>query len=133
MSIHFGQWNDDIHDDFEQVKRIEAGKKLTKNIAEINKDEEWVVIQGSSDEPYKATLHECTCPDFAIRQGAFPCKHIYCLAWELGLLDDLPVYKKGKGNFDAKSEIEKYKDLYKQGKISADTYTKICTVLAKVK
>lgn len=62
MSIHFGQWNDDIHDDFEQVKRIEAGKKLTKNIVEINKNEEWVVIQGSSDEPYKATLHECTCP-----------------------------------------------------------------------
>lgn len=133
MSIQFGQWSDDIHDDFEQVKRIEAGRKLGKNILEINKDEGWAIIQGSSAEPYKATLDECTCPDFAIKQGTFPCKHIYCLASEMGLLKGLPVYKKGKGNFDAKSEIEKYKDLYKQGQISADTYTKICSVLAKAK
>lgn len=133
MSIQFGQWSDDIHDDFEQVKRIEAGRKLGKKIIEINKDEEWAIIQGSSEQPYRATLRECTCADFAIRQGMFPCKHIYCLASELGLLDDLPVYKKSKSNFNPKTEIEKYKDLYIQGQISADTYTKICSALAKVK
>ena len=37
MSISFGKWESDIHDDFEQVKRIESARKLTKDIVELTR------------------------------------------------------------------------------------------------
>lgn len=131
MSILFGKWDSSIHNDFEQVKRIESAKKLTKKIVEINREENWIRIQGSAGEPYTSTLEECNCMDFI--HTKLPCKHIYCLAFELGKMDGLPAYKKSGRNFDAEKEIEKYKTLYLQGEISADTYVKICTALSKEK
>ncbi|MCD8348789.1 MAG: SWIM zinc finger family protein [Lachnospiraceae bacterium] len=129
--IDFGGWPNESHCDYEQVKRIDAARKLKKDILSLDRDNGVINIQGSAAEPYEATLYECTCPDFKIRQA--PCKHIYCLALELGLLDDTPVYKKGKSSFNAKAEIERYKDLYLTGEINADTYVKLCTVLGKIK
>ncbi len=131
MPISFGNWPENIHSDFEQVKRIDAGKKLKKSILSLNEEKQEVVIQGSSDEPYQATLQECTCADFKIRQA--PCKHMYCLAFELGLMDDLPKYDKKKSSFDPGAELERYRSLYETGEIGADAYVKICTALAKLK
>lgn len=131
MSINMGNWPGDIHSDFEQVKRIESAKKLKKDILSIDTDKKSIIIQGSSDTPYEATLYECTCTDFSIRK--VPCKHMYCLAYELGLLNDLPVYKKKASSFRPSSELEKYRLLYESGDISADAYVKICAVLAKIK
>lgn len=131
MSVNFGNWDPGIHDEFEQVKRMETAKKLENSILQINTEEEWVEIQGSEPEPYHATLNTCDCVDFAFR--GLPCKHIYCLAFKLGKMDGLPVYKKKKSTFDAAAEIERYKALYREGEISADTYTKICTPIAKLK
>lgn len=133
MSVNFGDWDSSIHDDFEQVKRIESGRKLAKDIVEINTEEEWAKIQGSAEEPYTVTLNQCNCADFSIRQG-LPCKHIYCLAFALGKMEGLPVYdKKHKSNFNPEAEIERYKDLYLKAEISADTYVKICTAISKGK
>ena len=81
MSISFGKWESDIHDDFEQVKRIESARKLTKDIVEIDKEAKRIVIQGSGAEPYESTLDDCDCMDFLHRK--LPCKHIYRLAFEL--------------------------------------------------
>lgn len=131
MSIIIGNWPEQMHSDFEQVKRIESGKKLKKDILSIDMDKREITIQGSSETPYTATLDECTCADFSIRQS--PCKHIYCLAAELGLLNDLPVYKKKASSFRPSSEIEKFRQLYESGEISADAYVKICTALSKIK
>lgn len=131
MAISFGNWPENIHSDFEQVKRIESGRKLKKNIVTLDPENQEIVIQGSSAEPYHATLQECTCADFAIRQA--PCKHMYCLASELGLLDDLPVYDKKKSSFDPQAEMSRYRSLYETGEISADTYVKISTALSKIK
>ncbi len=39
---------------------------------------------GSSGGAYKTTLKKCTCPDFKKRKA--PCKHMYYLADECGLL-----------------------------------------------
>lgn len=129
MGINFGKWDTSIHDEFEQVKRIETAKKLAKKIVSINKEDGIINIQGSAGEPYISTLDECDCMDFVKRR--LPCKHMYCLAFELGLMDDLPVYKKDKSVLDADAEIERYRSLYKAGKISADSYTKICSALYK--
>lgn len=131
MSIIIGNWPESIHSDFEQVKRIESGKKLKKDILSIDADKQSITIQGSSATPYEATLDECTCADFSIRQA--PCKHMYCLAHELGLLKSLPTYKKKASSFQPSSEIDKYRLLYESGDISADSYVKICTALSKIK
>lgn len=131
MGVKFGTWPEDIHTDFEQVKRIESGKKLKKKIISLDRAEQRIVIQGSASEPYEATLDECQCADFAIRQA--PCKHIYCLAMELGLLDGLPVYNKKKSSFNPSNELKKYRSLYEDGQISADAYVKICNALSKLK
>lgn len=40
-----------------------------------------------SEGPYRTTLNRCSCPDFIKRQ--FPCKHMYRLAVEIGLFDDM--------------------------------------------
>lgn len=55
-TIVIGKWPENIHMNFEQVKRIESGKKLTKDI--IFENEESIQIKGSSDIPYTATLIE---------------------------------------------------------------------------
>lgn len=120
MGVNFCGWPSCIHADFEQVKRIEAGRKLKMNI-----------VSGSAEEPYQCDLESCTCADFAIRH--LPCKHIYCLADELGLLADLLKYKKGSSSFNpaAELELERYRSLYKSSQISVDAYVKVCTPLAK--
>lgn len=137
MGISFGGWPSYIHSDFEQVKRIDAGLKLKKKIVSFLPDiflddpeRQILVVSGSAAEPYQCNLKTCTCADFGIRH--LPCKHIYCLAHELGLLADLPKYKKGSGSFDPAAEIERYRSLYESGQISADAYVKVCTPLAKM-
>lgn len=44
-------------------------------------------IRGASGAVYRTTLNDCTCPDFRHRHQ--PCKHMYRIALELGLLSDL--------------------------------------------
>ena len=44
-------------------------------------------IRGASSAVYRTTLNDCTCPDFQHRHQ--PCKHMYRIALELGLLSDL--------------------------------------------
>lgn len=131
MGVLFGVWPSNLHSDFEQVKRIDAGRKLKKKVISFDPDMQTMVISGSAAEPYQCDLEACTCADFAIRN--LPCKHIYCLADELGFLADLPKYKKGSGSFDPAAEMERYRSLYESGQISADAYVKVCTPLAKMK
>ena len=46
-------------------------------------------IKGSQETPYDVTLDSCTCPDF--KNTKQPCKHVYWLALELGLLLSIPT------------------------------------------
>lgn len=129
--FNIGDWPGEIHTEFEQVKRIESGKKLLKDVVS-NPGDGSIQIQGGAEEPYIATLDECTCTDFYFRGK--PCKHIYCLAWTMGLLDELPTLKPKKDRqFDPTSEIDRYRELYESGEMSADAYVKICTALSKIK
>ena len=74
MGVNFGGWPSSMHTEFEQVKRIEAGKKLKKKIVSLDPDAQLLVVSGSAAEPYQCNLESCTCADFAIRH--LPCKHI---------------------------------------------------------
>ena len=134
MDLKIGQWPEYVHNSLDQIKRIQSGKKLKKKIMELDlkggADSPVVVIQGSARDPYVATLNSCTCADFSIRE--LPCKHIYCLADQLGLLSGLPAYDKKKASFDPASDLKKYKDLFEAGQKSMDAYIKIGTVLEKM-
>jgi hypothetical protein len=131
MSINFGGWPAEMHTDCEQVKRIESAKKLKKDVVSMDPVKQIIYIKGSASEPYQATLRECTCTDFSFRQA--PCKHMYCLAFALGLMDGLPVYDKKTSTYDPEAELNKYRDLYESGQISADVYVKVGSVLSKMK
>jgi hypothetical protein len=58
---------------------------------------------------------------------------MYCLAFALGLMDGLPVYDKKTSTYDPEAELNKYRDLYESGQISADVYVKVGSVLSKMK
>lgn len=70
-------------DDLEQIKRLRNAK--TVQPLSINHDTCEGIFKGSSKECYSTTLNSCTCRDFIVRNQ--PCKHIYKLALELGVID----------------------------------------------
>lgn len=77
----WNQWNGE-HSHPEQAKRQERAmdKKLTPLI--INREDLSGSFKGSSGQ-YLTTLSTCTCTDFSRRK--LPCKHMYRLAYELGI------------------------------------------------
>lgn len=127
--MNFGNWDSDIHNNYEQVKRIGWIKRIKPENATINSDKKTAKIIGT-DGTYTVTLDKCTCNDFAIRR--LPCKHIYYLAFELGLLDDLPEIDKKAAKAFKKTipdEIERFKELYLNGSISLEKFDKIAKAL----
>ena len=130
----FGKWDESIHDDLEQLKRIASANSLKSAQVQVNKENQSAIIQGSGSTPYEITLNSCTCFDFESRQ--LPCKHMYRLALELGLLSELPALnKQASKSFTEKvqSDIDHYFDLYQAGAISLDKFIKIATALQKGK
>lgn len=82
----FGKWPEDIHSTAEQQKRIASAKSSKTTPTKIDKISKEGIFPGSGATPYKTTLENCTCFDFSRRK--LPCKHIYRLAIELGLLHE---------------------------------------------
>lgn len=69
----------------------------------VNKDAESAVFSSTSILPYyDTTLRSCTCEDFEMRR--LPCKHIYRLAVELGII---AIIK--RPNFD-KEKVEEIRN-----------------------
>lgn len=68
-------------------------------------------IKGLSGEIYETTLHSCTCEDFVKGHYKTPCKHMYRLAIELGMLTvyDRSLYENMRTDFqqlrEQKSEL----------------------------
>lgn len=127
----FGNWDQDIHLDYEQVDRILKAEKIIDDVVYIDASVPIAKIQGSSEEPYIMNFDECECVDFE-RRG-LPCKHMYALALSMGVSGLLPESKKRSSAFNAEIEIEKYKILYKRGDMTPEAYTKICSAIAKAK
>lgn len=127
--MNFGNWEESVHSDYEQIKRIAFAQRITPDNVTVNADKETAVIAGR-DGMYNVSLNNCTCYDFESRQ--LPCKHMYRLAAELGLLDDLPkpnrkAAKAFKDNLQ--NEIDHYKELYLSGAISIEKFNKIVNAL----
>lgn len=128
----FGNWDSQVHDNVDQIKRICTAKKISSSKVDTDKEKETAVISGSASTPYNVTLSSCDCSDFIVR--GLPCKHIYRLALDLGYMSDLPEYDKALGKtFDISAEIERYHELYLKGALSADNYVKLADTLNKLK
>lgn len=87
-------WDVTIHADYAQIQR--QGRALTYPFSfEIDHDRETGTFSSTSDLPfYSTTLSSCDCYDFQSRK--LPCKHIYRLAAELGVIEIInrPTYDK---------------------------------------
>lgn len=82
----FGEWSEDVHISDEQKKRIISARSSKTTPSFIDKQSQTGIFPGSGSVPYKTTLEYCTCIDFSRRK--LPCKHIYRLAIEIGLLPE---------------------------------------------
>ena len=88
-------WSDKIHSDEFAQKRIESATKATLTPKQIDIENGLGSFIGSSKDEYKTSLQSCTCIDFG--RNKRPCKHIYRLAMECGLLqNNFSSYKEGK-------------------------------------
>lgn len=104
-------WDDSIHEDEKQIER--QGRAMTYPFTfEIDKDNRCGKFSSTTGVPYYEThLDSCTCNDFLERQK--PCKHIYRLAVELGLIE---IIKRQGGGYDKKKldEIKNSDDIDSQ-------------------
>lgn len=84
--MHFGQWDDSLHDTPDQVSIRENADSVT--LLEFDPASQSGVALGSEGKHYSVTLDSCECGYFISRKR--PCKHIYRLAQELGLSEPVP-------------------------------------------
>lgn len=97
----FCNWDKEIHNDEEQLKRIKRAESADMTPTSIDYENQTGVFKGSGKKPYEVSLDFCTCSDF--RRRKLPCKHIYRLAMELGLFDS--DYDVGINKFDLSKAI----------------------------
>lgn len=126
--MKFGSWNEDIHSDYEQIKRIAFSQRIKSENVDLDEESKTAVVTGR-DGMYNVTLDSCTCYDFESRQ--LPCKHMYRLAHELGLLELPKANRKETKAFkdNVQNDIEHYKQLYLNGAISIEKFNKIVNAL----
>lgn len=118
-------WDYTIHCDDSQIAR--QGRALTYPFTfDINESTQSAQFSSTSDLPYyDTTLFSCTCADFVERK--LPCKHIYRLAKELGIIDILkrPTFDKDKlDNLQNSSDIDNEPDQIKRQKSSMEAKCK---------
>ena len=85
MGINFGGWPEELHETEDQQKRIASAKKAETTPSSIDRETQTGVFPGSGKNPYQTSLTRCSCQFF--RAKGVPCKHMYRLAMELGLMD----------------------------------------------
>ena len=133
----FEMWNSwgDIHNDADQRKRIESAKKA--NMTPVSVDENDLSGEFVGSAKYHVTLLTCNCSDF--RRRGLPCKHIYRLAIELGLLDEHAKSDSSKirtaklERYSLKETVKKVESLTdKQRKILQDVMRQLLFVDTKM-
>lgn len=124
----FGNWDEALHRELEQINKRENALKVV--LKDVNPDAGTALVDGSGKEPYEVSLENCTCISFI--QKNRPCKHMYRLATELGLIEEPP--KKNREAAKAfkeslPSEIKRFEELYFSGAITAEKYAAIVKAL----
>ena len=110
----FANWDSELHGDVEQLRRITSAKMAKTTPQSIDKENQTAFFPSSGETPYFTTLENCTCIDFARRE--LPCKHIYRLAMELGIIEETAIKGINKNTIqtsqiteeEAIMEIEKF-------------------------
>ena len=99
-------WGNETHADEAQISR--QGRAMTYPFSfEVNKDNKTARFSSTSDLPYYDTsLSECDCYDFQKRK--LPCKHIYRLAVEIGVIE---IIKRSSFNKDLLAEVKESDDI----------------------
>lgn len=77
------QWSA-CHESPDQKKRFASAKTAACTPVELDKESGTATFKGSSGT-HSASLEKCSCVDYNRRR--LPCKHMYRLAMELGLID----------------------------------------------
>lgn len=77
--LEYNRFYNYLHDEYKNVKHDIKSVTITAE------------IKGKAPKSYNTTLNECDCYDFknTLRRKE-PCKHMYMLAYELALLNELP-------------------------------------------
>lgn len=114
------EWDVSIHEDEAQIAR--QGRAMNYPFTfEVDKDNKTARFSSMTDLPYYDTsLKECTCYDFQERH--LPCKHMYRLAVELGIIEIIkrPTYDKEKVEaIKNSSDIDSDPDQIKRQKSAA--------------
>lgn len=78
-------WDSSIHESDHAAKRIKSAKSAKLTPIKIDPADCCGFFQGSHGR-YEARLDSCPCVDF--KRSKLPCKHIYRLAIELGVMDE---------------------------------------------
>ena len=103
-------WPSALHKDAYAKKRIESAKSAKMTPIRIDENDNFGYFQGSNGK-YETFLDECSCTDFI--RNKRPCKHIYRLAMELGLMNSkfdsdaskIPIPKSDKLSLDETFDI----------------------------
>lgn len=100
-------WEAATHQSEDQQKRLNSGKAVSCTPHDLDKERCCAKFHGRRGI-YETYLDYCTCTDFARRQ--LPCKHIYRLAIELGVMNgNVSSYAHGGYSWkEAVEIIEKY-------------------------
>lgn len=106
----FASWDEDVHTSPDQIKRLSSASKSATTPSHVDKEQQTATFAGSGVTPYVTTLSSCTCIDFSRRK--LPCKHIYRLAMELGLIE--ADFKSGVNKNTLKSQQISLKDAVAQ-------------------
>jgi len=87
-AIHFDPWPDEVHQEEKQQNAILRACKWDCAPVPGSLDRENKCCEFHGDHgDYYVTLKSCNCGAFRQLRGRAPCKHIYRLAAELGLVD----------------------------------------------
>lgn len=102
----WSDWDSSIHCDKAQTDR--QGKAMTYPFTfQVDENSQTARFSSTSIQPYyNTTLSSCTCDDFQLRK--LPCKHIYRLAVELGIIK---IIRRPSFNKDKVDEIKKSSDI----------------------
>lgn len=126
----------EVHETPDQLGRRARAEKIKAD--SIKETDSGYSISGSADDDYIVYLgHDndtcsCTCTDYLSRM--LPCKHLYRLLIDRGLIPEtVKVDRRAKKEFadNVQSEIDRYYKFYKSGAISVDKFRDICKALTK--
>ena len=124
----FGNWEESLHRKPNQVKNREnAATVVLQNIDSAGGT---ALAEGSGEFPYEVSLESCTCGSFIGTKN--PCKHMYRLAFELGLIENPPKLDRAAAKAFRESipyEVKRFEELYFSGAINSKKYADIVKAL----